>query len=335
MNPTMLHVNNVCWLGGTMLFTHDVCKVYPEFKHYVLYFNNREDKNVLRDMMNDGISMDCFPSLTNEYVEKIDPCVIWLNNTPGKAIEGEHPWDWLKKWTVISVHHNPTWPLIHAELDIFNSENVYSKYERCIKNIKKWKIVPPCIDTKKYMRIKRDENPSMITIGKLSNDNPKKFPKDLIDIFDEIHEDYPDRVQFIIVGGKKYYGEDQKFRCLMPDFGEMPVEEFYRICDILVYKNCDSLTDTWSRVVTEAMASGVAVVAENKGGPAEQIDHSKNSLLCDSKEGFIVGISFLIDNPDLRMNMSRRAREKANNYDIKRLRDETIDMVLKAAMGVA
>jgi len=333
MSYVMLHVNNVCWLGGTMLFTHDVCKVYPEFKHYVLYFNNVEDKTVMQNMMNDGISMRCVPELKREFVEKIDPCVIWFNNTPDKAVEGEWPYNWLKRWTLIAVHHNPTWPLFDAELDIFNSENVKEKYKGCMSRIKKWKIIPPCIDTKRFSNIEKEKH-DKIVIGKLANDNPKKFPMDLIKIFKTLDEKYPGKLRFSIVGGRKYYGD------ILPlddyeliEFGEYPVEELYKRYDILVYKNCDDLTDTWARVITEAMASGLLVVADNRGGPAEQIEHSRHGFLCDSNEDFITYLSHLIELGEI-IKLDH-IKEKAQEYDIKRLRDETIDIVLEAAIGVA
>jgi len=332
MSNTMLHVNNVCFLGGTMLFTHDLTKIYPEFKHYVLYFNNVEDQKVLGNMIDDGIDMSCGQQLTEKIVKEINPCVIFLNNTPGERVEGEWPYSWLRNWSIIAIHHNPTWPLLHADLDVFNSETTKKKYENCIDRIERWKIIPPCIDTSRFLHLKKKENDN-ITIGKISNNNPKKFPEELKEIFKEIDGLY-NNLSFLLMGGNQYYKNiNLKNHHWFPEFGQLPVENFYKDIDVLIYKT--DLEESWCRVVTEAMASGVIVIAEDKGGISEQITHGKNGFLCKSRKDFINNFDFVYCGNEIECKKIRNnAKESAKRFDIKRWRDETIDFVLRSAIGV-
>jgi len=334
MNKTMLHVNNVCWIGGTMFFTHDMCKAYPEFKHYVLYHVNQEDSRVLELMMNDGITLSCIPQVTEEIVERIDPCLIFFNNTADNQVEGKWPYDWLKKWTLVAIHHNPTFPLFTADLDCFPSEEVFVKYKGILDRIKQWKIMPSCIDTSRYKNIERSiAAKDKVNIGKLSNDNSKKFPIELIDIFQEV-ERKSQKAKFCIVGGNKHYKEhmNRLKDVVNYEIGSLPVEILYSTFDILVYKT--NVTETWGRIVTEAMASGLPVVAENKGGIKEQIDHGINGYLCDTNEQFVEYILKLINDENLRYEIGMEARKKSvSNFDIKRLKETTIDLLLDSVLG--
>ena len=92
----MLHVNNVCHLGGTMLFTHDVTRAYPEFHHYVVYVQDGgENYDVVERMATEGVDVSFAPKITQELVDQINPLVVFFNNTTDKHVEGEWPWDWL------------------------------------------------------------------------------------------------------------------------------------------------------------------------------------------------------------------------------------------------
>jgi glycosyltransferase involved in cell wall biosynthesis len=106
--------------------------------------------------------------------------------------------------------------------------------------------------------------------------------------------------------------------------------------DILLLWNVDWFTDTWSRVVTEAMASGMPVVTENRGGPIEQIEAGKTGLVAerDQPEAAANWVSALAKDPTLREAIGKAGREHATaNYGLERLREDLRDFFFRAMIG--
>ncbi|WP_131196731.1 glycosyltransferase [Lichenihabitans psoromatis] len=74
------------------------------------------------------------------------------------------------------------------------------------------------------------------------------------------------------------------------------------------YYRTGTWVEPWGRVVIEALACGLPVVAHRLGGYAEIIKHGENGFLFDTADEAIAYIELLADNPDLRSAMSRKAR---------------------------
>jgi len=82
------------------------------------------------------------------------------------------------------------------------------------------------------------------------------------------------------------------------------------------------------------MASGLPVVAENRGGPSEQIISGETGFLCDSESDFVEAL-IQLECPKLRERIGKKAAEHAHkNFDIKKFRDETINVILKGLSNV-
>jgi glycosyltransferase involved in cell wall biosynthesis len=339
-NNIILHCNQVFWRGGTNLFTKDMAAAYPEFNHVNFYFfDSREDYKMMTEFEHVGIDVSHIPMLTEELVKSVNPAIMVFHNTPAKhkgrvLVDGEWPFDWLKQWPLICVHHNPSFPAFHAALDVFVSENVLARYEN-VKSRMNWKLIPPCIDLSGYTNLPRKVDNDRCVIGKLTSNSPPRYPEDLLVVFKQVQDQVPG-IQFSIVGGADHYHDTSMLEsCTMPRTGSMTPRSFYASFDIFSHMNKPGVTDSWGRVVSEAMASGLPVVSENRGGPAEQIDHGINGFLCDNGEEFVHYLVMLAKDPKMRYEMGMKAREKAaKEFGIDRLRNETIEIVLKAALGV-
>jgi glycosyltransferase involved in cell wall biosynthesis len=333
-NNIMLHCNQAFWRGGTILFTKDVASVYPEFHHVCVYFHdNREDYSMMDEFMQEGIDVSKIDKLTEEIVAEINPVVMIFHNTPGELIDGAWPYGWLRKWPLIAMHHNTSFPAFYADLDVFVSRSVLAQYEK-VKTRMNWRLIPPCIDLSAYTEIKRDKSNARCIIGKLTSNVPTRYPQELIPIFEKSQALIPE-CGFIIIGGADYYKDVKLNSCVMPKTGSAPPKEFYAQMDIFVHKNTKDTIDSWGRVISEAMASGLPVVVENRGGPSEQIKHGIDGFLCDTDDQFVEYIVMLARDPLLRYEVGMRAREKAlREFGIDRFRRETSDIILKAALGV-
>jgi glycosyltransferase involved in cell wall biosynthesis len=93
--------------------------------------------------------------------------------------------------------------------------------------------------------------------------------------------------------------------------------------DIAVH--CSRTTEPFGQVIVEAMGAGCAVIAANAGGPLEIVTDGIDGLLVDPTDTpqFSAALDSLISDPDLRREMSERARVTAKRFTI----DETADVV--------
>ncbi len=88
--------------------------------------------------------------------------------------------------------------------------------------------------------------------------------------------------------------------------GAEPVAGFYGSLDIFFYRT-GSTVEAYGRVVAEAMASGLPVVAENRGGYVEVMQAGTTGLLINSQEEAWDALEALATNPLLRQQMAAAA----------------------------
>lgn len=109
--------------------------------------------------------------------------------------------------------------------------------------------------------------------------------------------------------------------CLKPWLGDVPgiellpagaqaVEDFYSTLDMVFYRT-GGFAEAYGRVVFEAMASGLPVVAALRGGYAECIAHGEDGFLFETQEQAINLVEHLAANPAIRRQVGAAARRKA------------------------
>lgn len=92
--------------------------------------------------------------------------------------------------------------------------------------------------------------------------------------------------------------------------GAEPVSGFYASLDAFFYRTGAS-TEAYGRVVLEAMASGLPVVAHRRGGYAEVIEEGKTGFLIDTQEQAYDAVLRLRASPDLCAVTGAAAMEQA------------------------
>ena len=92
--------------------------------------------------------------------------------------------------------------------------------------------------------------------------------------------------------------------------GAEPVADFYRMIDIFFYRTGRSV-EAYGRVVVEAMASGLPVVAHSRGGYAEIIDSNIDGFLINSQEEAYDTVMKLTTATDLCVAIGKAASLKA------------------------
>ena len=147
-----------------------------------------------------------------------------------------------------------------------------------------------------------------LTIGRASRD-----------ALDKHHPDDPALYRMLAVNGMRV--RIMGGSCLAPALdgvegiellpaGAEPVVDFYRSLDIFFYRTGRSV-EAYGRVVLEAMASGLPVVAHTRGGYAEAIDDGISGFLVGSQEEAFEAIMKLSDSPQLRVALGQAASIKA------------------------
>ncbi|MES2972923.1 MAG: glycosyltransferase family 4 protein [Pseudomonadota bacterium] len=92
--------------------------------------------------------------------------------------------------------------------------------------------------------------------------------------------------------------------------GAEPVPRFYSTLDAMFYRT-GSFNEAYGRVVFEAMASGLPVVAGAVGGYAECISHEKNGFLVHNQEDALHALESLTIDRSARERIGLAARERA------------------------
>ena len=172
-------------------------------------------------------------------------------------------------------------------------------------------VVPPCVYERPYLKIKRPGRERPV-IGRIQSRTRGKASGDLIGLLKEVKN-----AETFVVG----MGEKNPIKP-----GRMP--EYLEKIDVLaVWSNG---RESWSMVTTEAMLSGIPVVAFNRNdGLAEQMRKSGGGLLVSTRQGFKEALEHLVVNPAKRLELGRIGRDWAvKNASSTHLRGRLIDKIL-------
>ena len=156
-----------------------------------------------------------------------------------------------------------------------------------------------------------------VTIGLLGQISPHKGHDDAIEALRELGTGFR-----LLIGGKgeaRYVaGLKKRSAGLLvhfPGFAELP--EFFGTIDILAVPSWE---EPFGIVLLEAMASGIPVIATNRGGPVDIIRSALQGVLVPARDPHALAnaIQSLADDDERRARITRNAREFVEtNFDIR------------------
>lgn len=154
-----------------------------------------------------------------------------------------------------------------------------------------------------------DNNKLLIYIGRLAAEKDIDHLRPILDQRDDICltivGDGPDRerLEEVFQGTKTTF---QGFK-----YGE-DLSKAFATADAFVFP---STSETFGLVISEAMASGLPVIAAKSDPTVEQIDHLKTGIIYEAGESqSLLDAVRYIDNPLLMQNISLKARSEASQY---------------------
>lgn len=111
-----------------------------------------------------------------------------------------------------------------------------------------------------------------------------------------------------IMGGLSQQEKIADSRVELSAAGSMPPFDFLNGLDCFLYRVREDLYEAFGRVIAEAMACGVPVVAENRGGYASFIEHGQNGFLFTDNDEAFEQVMALKENPSLRADIGVNGR---------------------------
>jgi glycosyltransferase involved in cell wall biosynthesis len=271
----MLQYCNVWWRGGTALFSLDIARAFPQFHHVICY---RHDGGVNEEMVQQaklmGVDLYYLPQLTPATFKELNPFITILHNPGAESLSGVYPYKWIKNYPVITFHHSSVKPWFATDAHVFVSEYLKSRYESLLDRMKRWDVIPPCIDTSAYKSSQDD----LVRFAVVLSTDRKKFSVKMLDTVRNYVTQKHLHTRLHIIGGTGFY------KCAHPrihveDFTDNMASSLVKM-DCLVYYA--EIPDTWGRVVTEALASGSYVIARNFGAMPEQLSKTYSGALVTS-----------------------------------------------------
>lgn len=180
-----------------------------------------------------------------------------------------------------------------------------------------------------------DDVPVAVAVGRL---RPQKGYENLIEAVSEVNKTTP--LRLLIIGGGplkcRVAGKAEELGIRdMVDFTG-PVSNPHRYtarCDVFV---CSSLFEGFGLVLAEALALGMPVVSTNyKYGAGEIIEDGKSGILVPVKSParMAEAILKLLQDKGLASKMRKEAKERAKNFSVERMTEETLKVFRETAEG--
>jgi glycosyltransferase involved in cell wall biosynthesis len=188
-------------------------------------------------------------------------------------------------------------------------------------------VQPSLIDLERFVPAPSKE-PSAFTVGRMSRANPKKHHSDDPRLYRRLVEE---GCRVRIMGPSPSLKEELggiEAVTLLPMFAE-EAHLFLQGLDCFFYRTSEGWSEPSGRVVTEAMACGLAVVCHESGGYAEVIEHGRNGFLFETQQEALEILLELKEDPALRERVGKEARRTAEELFSEAVRSEIVEFYLR------
>ncbi len=157
--------------------------------------------------------------------------------------------------------------------------------------------------------------PIPLSVGRHSRDADFKFSHQFFDIHEAI---LPGDLKVYVLGAPsnmQRFVSSELVRLrnsyYLLDFGSLRVDAFLETPEIYLYQTRDDFAETCPMNILEALASGIPIVAEAKGGIVDLIKPGENGFLCSGPQDYVDAAQNLFSNENLRRQFSQNARQWA------------------------
>lgn len=199
---------------------------------------------------------DKFALLSEVQAEKK---IMVLNYRLGDAGE----LDWTKNW----------------DQYIFLCSDLEAEYKTRVPECKSL-VLPPPVDLTPFLEAQHGSRDKTMHIVRIGSQGGNKYPENIKEVVEQIHRIHPE-TQFTFMGGHPDL-EGLDYVDNLKEYS-VPVLDVLRRGSVFWYPLPEGYLDNGPRVIMEAMAAGLPVIADNRGGAKDRIAPG-TGWLCDSIE---------------------------------------------------
>jgi len=208
----------------------------------------------------------------------------------------------------------------YAKYNALHSSKVYSISKIVRNTVQKeygidTQIIPVGVDTTLFSPLDfNKKNNNRLKILSVGTFQERKQPE----LFAEIAKKFPQNDFYWIGEGElkrkvleKKEKEHIKNLYLLNNMQHSELSEFMSKCDIFLFP---SIHEGFPKVIIEAMASGLPVIAFDKYGP-EAVLNNKTGFIVSNEKEMIEKLDILIKNKNLRKEFSQNSIQRAKEFD--------------------
>lgn len=337
-------------LGGAETLVINLCEKIKEFETNILAMNKVEDafyESKANQLCNEVLFAKCKKRrfILNNYrvykmIKKNNPDIIHVNDSIlAKVIL---PLVLLRKTkkTLYTIHTDPerdgksyrklvnliALKLLNIKFIAINESNLDKANK--FYNTSKIELVQNGIDINKYTikskkNINKDKEINFVNVARFFEVKNHKF---LIDIFYELEKEYPNSKLHLFGDGPllneiKEYSQKIGLYDKISFYGNVKnINEILSDMDIFIFP---SLYEGSPLAIIEALATGIPIVASNRGGIPSLVKNYFNGFVCELVlEEFITKVKELIENEELYKKISMNNINGRKSFDIKETTDK-------------
>jgi ADP-heptose:LPS heptosyltransferase/glycosyltransferase involved in cell wall biosynthesis len=189
---------------------------------------------------------------------------------------------------------------------MFLNSNQEKELLKLLPNVKT-KVLPPCVELEEFLKVKPDFT-SNLRLVRVSSQGDTKFDKD--NFANEVQNVLNTRLDLNIsfLPGPSFIKETDRIKKVGRTDKAVKIAEFLATGNLFWYSLPKGYMDMGPRVVLEAMASGLPILADNWGGVVDRVT-PECGWLCNTKEEMVKVIEPL--SPDILKKKGEASKQRA------------------------
>jgi glycosyltransferase involved in cell wall biosynthesis len=204
------------------------------------------------------------------------------------------------------------WFLPRFDLVMFLNTTKQFDLLRSVAESPKTVVLPPPVDIEPFLAIQPDYN--KVTFVRHGRYNSKYDEEDTLQLLEMMTTMFPDAHHWVMAAPTflcRRYAKDNRFH-LFP-WNALPVPELLRHGNLFHHLLPEKLRDQGPRVIVEAMAAGIPVMADNRDGARDRVNE-ETGWLCNSLSDYRRSLISVLENPAQLKTKGAAAKARAAQH---------------------